>query len=420
MSRQPDPHIVVCDGTELALIESHVRHALAGDAPRPLFVVGPHVSPEQALSEVRRVGYPAGTGVLMRTSGSTSGTGKIVALSWQSLFYSAQATHRALAGPGRWLADLPLFHIAGFQTIVRSVLAGLPALHMSLGELLAQGSLTALSQLGDPIYCSVVPTQLSRIVSSPELLEAARQLIFLVGGGPTSPLLLGRAHAAGLEVHTSYGMTETCGGCVYDGHPIGDARIRISDRNQISITGSMVALGYLPAHEDGAMNDVGDGASIVPASASAPQIIPSLPPISQHTHHTRDLGEFSSDGVLRILGRIDDAITTGGLTIIPRIIEEVVEAQLAHTTVVVGIDDDEWGQSAIAIVDMPADRLDAETHYQVRSKVKSILGAGWQPRKILPLSALQCQTWPQTPSGKIDRRTIAELTSLYFLHGNIT
>lgn len=99
--------VIVCDGSEFADVVDHVRLALTGQAVPPLFVVGPQVDPIEAAAEIAAQGYPVNTGVLMRTSGSTSGTGTIIALSWDSLVASANATHTALAGPGPWLADLP-------------------------------------------------------------------------------------------------------------------------------------------------------------------------------------------------------------------------------------------------------------------------------------------------------------------------
>ncbi|QRV02445.1 AMP-binding protein [Arcanobacterium phocisimile] len=411
----PDPQVVVCDGTEVPMILGAIRDGLAGMNRAPIFVVGPNVSPADTLHEVRQVGYPHGTGVLMRTSGSTSGTGKIVALSWESLCASAAATHAALAGPGRWLADLPVFHIAGFQTLVRSVLAGTEPLRISLAELLADPEVLKLGEPGQPTYCSVVPTQLSRIVGSPQLHDAARKLIFLVGGAATSGALLERAREAGLTVHTSYGMTETCGGCVYDGWPIGDAVVSLSERGQVSLTGSMVALGYLPTPSSNVASDA-DTASHTDADVAG--IFPSGPAGTIRTHRTRDLGEFGPQGDLRILGRTDDAITTGGLTIIPRIVEETLERELGTTVVVIAIADDEWGQSAIAIVDIPQHELPPERQEMLRMHVKRVLGTGWQPRQILPLSTLKYSAWPQTASGKIDRRTIARQASIYFLYGN--
>lgn len=100
----------------------------SGGTPVPLFVVRPGTDRRETVAEVTSYGVPGGTALLMRTSGSTTGTGKIVAISWESLTASAQATHQALAGPGRWAADLPFEHIAGFQTVVRSALAEIEAL----------------------------------------------------------------------------------------------------------------------------------------------------------------------------------------------------------------------------------------------------------------------------------------------------
>ncbi|WP_187286512.1 AMP-binding protein [Arcanobacterium haemolyticum] len=371
--------VIVCDGSEFADVVDHVRLALTGQAVPPLFVVGPQVDPIEAAAEIAAQGYPVNTGVLMRTSGSTSGTGTIIALSWDSLVASANATHTALAGPGPWLADLPLHHIAGFQTIVRSVLAECEPLHTKLEQLLT-APITH-----HPTYCSIVPTQLVRILDHLEHFPAARHVTFLVGGAATSSELLERAQAAGLTVHTSYGMTETCGGCVYDGRPIGDAAITLGTDGAIVITGSLVRLGSAEnAH-------------------------------GQRTHRTRDLGIFGPDGRLSVLGRIDDAITTGGLTIVPRLVEESLAAAAHSTAIVVGVPDATWGEAAIALIDPWPENI---TEQQLRDHVKHALGTGWQPQHVLPLTTIGFNAWPLTQSGKIDRRAIRNATHVYFSGGN--
>ncbi|WP_216395817.1 AMP-binding protein [Arcanobacterium phocae] len=382
-----DPIVVVCDGSELPAVEDYVRAGLAGELSAPLFMVGPNVDPAQAHAEIAHAGYPVGTGLLMRTSGSTSGTGTIVPLSWHSLRTSAHATHQALYGPGRWLADLPLHHIAGFQTIVRSVLAGVAPLHQSLTEVLPS------ADASQPTYCSVVPTQLRRILADSRLTTLARSVVLLVGGAATPSSLLAQTHDAGLTVHTSYGMTETCGGCVYDGRPIGDAVIELSDSGQISITGAMVT-----------------GAGLLTASAQSCPLTA--------TYHTRDHGRFNADGTLSVLGRIDDAITTGGLTIIPHLVEEKLEQLTGMRAIVVGVPDQTWGESAVAILEPGVSPLSGGAEKQIRDHIKHSLGTGWQPRWLVPLATLGYDSWPLKDSGKIDRRAITAAARLYFSCGN--
>ncbi|MDP9806674.1 O-succinylbenzoic acid--CoA ligase [Trueperella bonasi] len=389
---------------QLALerVDRAVREALhvhfAGERPAPLFVVPPGTDEAATREEVLALGIPEGAGVLMRTSGSTTGTGKIVALSWDSLVASVRATHDALGGPGVWAAHLPFHHIAGFQTVVRSALhslasenSALCAVDLDLSDALAIRS--ALNN-HERVYLSLVPTQLLRILDDPQVLDALRQAVFLVGGAGIHAQTLERARAAGLRIHTSYGMTETCGGCVYDGEPIGDTDILLSDEGRISLRGSCIALGYLG-------QETGEDFTISPDADSQGQ---------PRTHHTKDAGSFT-DGKLDILGRIDDAITTGGLTVMPSLIEAAL-AKTGWDAVVVGIPHLEWGEAVVAVVDDRAAHAQSCNITVMRSFVKLALGEGWAPTYVVGLSELS-GTLPLTDSGKVNRRELSDMVAAH-------
>ena len=168
----------------------------------------------QALLEpwVRFGGDP----IVVRTSGST-GEPKQAVLSHEAVLASARATHERLGGPGRWLLDLPVNGIAGLQVLVRSALAGTDPVVVSEHDDLE----TAIEELVGPrLYASLVPTQLHRLDASDRLDVLAGLDALLVGGAATDPALLDRARDAGVNVVRTYGMTETCGGCVYEGRPL--------------------------------------------------------------------------------------------------------------------------------------------------------------------------------------------------------
>ncbi|MDP9833118.1 AMP-binding protein [Trueperella abortisuis] len=393
-----------------------LRTWLAGGDPEPLFVVAPGTDRRAVADEIagfQAEGFPvpAGTGLLMRTSGSTTGQGKIVALSWQSLTASAHATHAAFGGPGRWVCQLPLDHIAGFQTVARACLAELEALaagatpqraaalrpaYINLAEPAAiRGALRPAGSAPDgaepvPTYLSVVPTQLRRILANPELTGALRGATVLVGGAAADTVVLDAARAAGLTVHTSYGMTETCGGCVYDGRPIGDTEILIDD-GRIALRGTVVATCYLGTDEG----------FDPPARLRAPG--------SPATHLTRDAGRISG-GALEVLGRIDDAITTGGLTVMPSLIEESL-AKTGHRAVVVGVPHPEWGEAVVAVVDDAVNAAQSCDITVMRSWVKLELGEGWAPTYVVGVSDIG--GLPMTDSGKVNRRALAETVEGY-------
>lgn len=383
-------------------VRSALRAHLAGEHPAPLFVVPPGTDAQAASAEALELGVPAEAGVLMRTSGSTTGTGKIVAISWESLVASVTATHEAFGGPGRWVAELPLHHIAGFQTVARTALVSItsgddsirPAyLDLSdagaLAKALAPAAGSDAAHTGR-VYFSLVPTQLLRILDNPPVLDALSGAVFLVGGAGVSAEALERARAGGIEIHTSYGMTETCGGCVYDGLPIGDTQILLDDAGRISLRGSAVALGYLGDRTRAG----GDPAFRADANA--------------RIHATQDAGRVT-DGRLEVLGRIDDAITTGGLTVMP----SLIEASLAKTgweAVVVGVPHLEWGEAVVAVIDDRANHAQSCNVTVMRSYVKLDLGEGWAPTYVVGLSDLGGEL-PHTDSGKVNRRELSDMVA---------
>lgn len=429
-----------------------------GGCEKPIFVIPPESDPVRSAAEVTQLGeVPEGAGVLLRTSGSTSGQGKIVALSWQSLEISASATHDYFGGPGVWINVLPLYHIAGFQTVFRSIFAGFTPIIGNFASFADFHKATAKSS-APRHYLSQVPTQLARLLeSAPAEWGATNQFsdgsiateftavdpttktsavanstaadsrtvnaatatpfaaaadyagidVNLVGGASIRTDLLQRARELGIRTVTSYGMTETCGGCVYDGFPIGDVQISLSASGQISLGSQVVALGYL-----------GD--------RDAPEF--STDATRLRWHHTRDWGAIT-DGVLSVHGRIDDAITTGGLTIIPQLLEDAISAHFHTQCVVVGVPDSLWGEVAVAITAQPLPKN------SVREFARSKFERGWTPQQVYSLSEVlltepadgtkfpnHAQTsapthksaalsFPLTPSHKIDRRKLALLVA---------
>ncbi|WP_182049498.1 AMP-binding protein [Changpingibacter yushuensis] len=324
---------------------------------------------EGIAQEIEDLGLlPAEAALLLRTSGTTSGTGKVVVCTLNSLLASAGATEQALGGPGRWVTCLSPAHIAGFHTVFRSVVAGFEPIEAGHGspEDLAHAALCADD--GERLYLSLVPTQLFRLLSSPHVPAARRFDGILVGGAATPPELLERARSAGLAVFTTYGMTETCGGCVYNGKPIGNTDVSLSPSGNISIAGDVVSWGYL-----------GD-----------------QPFEGRFT--TEDIGRIE-DGRLVVLGRADDAITTGGMTVMPSIIEAEIMRLGYGQCVVVGIPDPEWGEAVVAICDA---RL-ATRESEIRASLSAKLDRSYVPRKFVPLPALGFSEFPQRVTGKIDR-----------------
>ena len=320
------------------------------------------------------------TAIAVRTSGS-SGVPKHVLLSASALLASAGATHDRLGGSGRWLLALPAQHVAGFQILVRSLVAGTTPIVMDLTHgFTPAGFATATARLrGHRLYTSLVPTQLVRILDSGDeaALEALRRYdAILVGGSATGEVLLERAADAGARLVTTYGMSETAGGCVYDGVPLDGVEVFLDpDTGRISIGGPTLARGYL-----GAPFDPRPGRFV-----------------------TNDHGSWQ-EGRLQIGGRLDAVIISGGVNVVPG----PVEAALTRLpgvaeAVVVGLPDPEWGQRvAAALVLSPG--ASGPTLAQARAVVTEQVSARAAPRQLSVLDHL-----PLRGPGKPDRTAITTI-----------
>jgi O-succinylbenzoic acid--CoA ligase len=348
-----------------------VRAALAGTAPLAVLPAGPPA----AVAAAREVLAPdaplePGADLVVVTSGSTGG-GRGVLLSAAALTASAEATHERLGGPGAWLLALPVSAISGLQVLCRSVVAGEPVTVLAREETLA----AAVARMpGGRRYTALVPTQLRRYLDTePDGLRTFDAV--LVGGAATDPALLARAHEAGVAVVTTYGMTETAGGCVYDGRPLDGVGVRVTDGG-VELSGPTLALGYRL-----------DPAATAEAFADG-------------WFRTRDAGTLR-DGVLTVTGRLDDVVITGGVNVAPAAVEAVLRDHPdVADAVVVGRPDDEWGQRVVAAV-VPDDGR-APQLADLRAWVADRLGAAAAPRQLHLIAAI-----PLLHTGKPDRRAVS-------------
>ena len=328
---------------------------------------------------------------MLETSGSTSGTPRVVALSAAAIRASATATHETLGGPGAWLLTLPAHHVAGVMVAARAILAGTPPTLANPGPFRAETFADDVARFvrsnAGRRYTSLVPTQLRRLLASEAGTAAAATFdAILVGGAATPPDLLEQAREAGIAVVTTYGMTETSGGCVYDGVPLRKVGVRIDDDGRIHLSGPTLALGYLSAQE--------------------------FNPIHGELA-TSDRGTWDGSR-LRILGRIDDVLLSGGINIHPLDIEAVLARVIGVAeVVVVGVSDPEWGEVAAAAV-VPHDQaalipgpVREALITAVQEAARAELGAPWVPRRIAMFEAL-----PLLGPGKPDRRAVQHALSL--------
>ncbi|MBY6705884.1 o-succinylbenzoate--CoA ligase [Rhodococcus sp. BP-241] len=352
-----------------------LRAVLDGTAEPVLPVPADDDRERRRLADALSPGTPAepGTAMVLATSGST-GTPKGALLGAAALRASAAATHARLGGPGQWLLALPAHHIAGMQVVLRSLAAGHePAVvDVSTGFDPAHLVRAVASMSGPRRYTSLVPTQMVKALDRPDAVAALASLdAVLLGGAATPAPVLDRALAAGITVVRTYGMSETCGGCVYDGVPLDGVTVGLEADGRVRLGGPTLASGYrrMPDH---------------PAFAEAGWF------------RTDDLGRLQGDR-LQILGRADDAITTGGLTVVPRVVEDAVAGiDGVSECVVVGVPDPRLGERVGALVVLrPGVELSPES---LRAAVADALGPAAAPRQVLFVDAL-----PARGPGKVDR-----------------
>ncbi|TKJ16522.1 o-succinylbenzoate--CoA ligase [Blastococcus sp. CCUG 61487] len=367
-------HLTLVPAAELT--QADVRAALDGDRPLAVLPAGPAAAVDAARA-VLRPDEPLedGADLVVVTSGST-GSGRGVLLSADAIRASATATLARLGGPGSWLLALPVSAIAGLQVLARSELAGRAAVVLAKGEPLAAA--VARLPAGERRYTSMVPTQLRRFLDAePDALRSFDAI--LVGGAATDPAVLDRARGSGVRVVTTYGMTETAGGCVYDGVPLDGVRARVTDGGDIELGGPVLASGYRLDPEGTAAAFAGGW------------------------FRTRDAGRIEADGRLSVLGRLDDVVISGGVNVAPAAVEAVLrEHPDVADAVVLGRPDPEWGQRVVAAVVPTAGRVPQPT--ELRRWVGERLGPPSAPRQVHLLDAV-----PTLHTGKPDRRAVAAL-----------
>lgn len=354
-------------------------------ANQAVFITAPEVNGKMPETFGLPEEVETGTGLIVETSGS-SGKPKRVTLSREALLASANAAQIRLGGPGQWLLALPINFVAGANVLIRSLVADTqPVLMNTSVPFTAEAFARSASLMtGGRRYASLVPTQLARIASaindpfSPSgqndfLLAQLRKFdAILVGGQAPQDDVIERLTDLGVKIIVTYGMTETCGGCVYDGVPLDGVTIDLVG-SRIEISGTVLATEIA---DDSGVQQIGD------------------------RFITSDLGEFDETGALRILGRIDRVIVSGGLKISLDRVEELARsvpgvAELAATAIA----DKEWGQR-VGIVYLGS----PEVADEIALALANDLGPAGKPIRVVRTDGV-----PKLPSGKHDLQAIKRL-----------
>jgi len=372
--------------------------------------------PSRDVIQIDESGVPDGfTGVLVSTSGST-GTPKTVMLSRDALIGAANASLDRLGGPGAWANPLPGWYVAGLMTVVRGLVAGMGCTTLS-------PHLEDLRPARGTAYISLVPAQLHRALSDKEIRRSlASYSAVLVGGAHLNDALRAQAEQAGITVVTTYGMSETCGGVVYDGVPLSGVEIQLLDEDGLS-PGAEGRGMYATAGDNRTQDDPRRQKTTLPSFCATDEgpngpdsardgririISPTVfdgylgdPEQTAWVRHgnsflTNDRGRLL-DGRLTVMGRVDDVVQSGGTNVDLAEIQHLLDAGFPHQVACFAQPDPVWGSTVIVASTGPS--LD-----QIWTKLAPHLDSAARPRGILHVGAL-----PRTSSGKIDRETMTKM-----------
>jgi O-succinylbenzoic acid--CoA ligase len=241
---------------------------------------------------------------------------------------------------------------------------------------------SAVDELGSGRrYTALVATQLTKALDDPAAAAALAGLdAVLIGGGPAPRPVLDAAASAGVNVVRTYGMSETAGGCVYDGVPLDGVKVRVDADGRIVLGGPTLAKGYRNPPDPDPFAEPG-------------------------WFRTDDIGVVDDSGVLSVLGRVDDAISTGGLTVMPQPVEAALRTHPAVADCAVfGLADERLGQRVAAAV-VVADGCAAPSLDALRAHVMRTLDHTAAPREMHIVEAL-----PMRGIGKVDRSALVRLT----------
>ena len=334
----------VSPACETSLLARDITAALAGNGPTLGF------------GEVNSEFGPTQAAVVIGTSGTT-GAPKEIFLSSHALVASARASNAFVGAKlgDTWSLLLPLTHVAAVNVFVRAFELGTIPVDLRNHS----GEYPRVN------FTAIVPTQLFRALNGDDQLlkhlQGAQKV--LVGGASLSSAIRNQATAAGINVVTTYGMSETSGGCVYNGEILEGAEVEVRG-GSIFIRGSVLALNL----------ELSDG-----------------------WFETNDLGEFV-DEKLVVIGRSDDVIISGGENLSLNSVENILNQSFPNTQFAAfSVEDPQWGQTLHIAVVGEADSG------SISSVLEEKVGAFAKPKGIHSLNSL-----PLLGIGKVDRKRLAQ------------
>ena len=331
--------------------------------------------------------------IVSATSGST-GTPRGVLLSQQALSASATAFGNRFGTNNRWVVSMPVHRIAGIMVLVRSWYHNSPfEIDPSVGgaRQFEAAAFTATTMRavresnkdGRALMVSLVPTQIARLIESGSVgIEALQSYDLVLSGAAATPQpMLNKMRELGIKVSISYGMTETCGGCVFDGRPLDGVNISLGTKDdvepgRVTISGAVAASGY--------------------------RLRPDLDAVSfiSGQVQTHDVGKLDASGLLHILGRLDDVVTVGGVNVALSAVESLIRHHPAIEDVaVIDLQDELWGSIPIAYV-VTRNHISNPSSLisEIQGTIRDQISRAAVPRTVQIVTSL-----PMLDSGKIDR-----------------
>ncbi len=352
---------------ELRSLRVESVHTVMDYLARALSGVGPAVTFGPVSDQTLSSTVSEAIAIVVTTTGST-GRQKEVALEASSILASARASNEFLNAHfgDTWSLLLPLTHIAGVNVLVRSLELGTTPIDLRNAIEYPKVNFTA-----------IVPTQLFRALNGDSLLLAHLQgcKAVLVGGSTLTPQVKAQAIEAGIEIVTTYGMSETCGGCVYEGTPLRGVEIQIRD-GYIKVKGKTLASTYL--NDETAWFDAFDDGWFV----------------------THDLGVIENN-LLTVLGRDDEVFISGGENISLSAVEEVITQNYPSLIFAAfAMEDAEWGSALHLAIDASS----SVSPDEISSTLVQTLGSHTKPKDFLRIKEI-----PLVGIGKVDRQALIEL-----------
>lgn len=296
-------------------------------------------------------------GLVMLTSGS-SGVPKAVELTWDALVASAELTQSSLRADTApvWFPCLPANHIGGLAVLLRAVLSDSTLLWTGGDDVERAGKEGAT-------HVSLVRTQLARF----DVSSYYRVLL----GGARPPETLPE------NVMTTWGMTETGSGVVYNG-------VALQGVDVASVNGELCV--RTP--------------TLFRSYRTSPRPRVAGPDGRDDWFPTGDAGTVI-DGRVSVRGRIGFVINSGGEKIWPEDLEAVLSTlPTVDDIAITGVSDPEWGQRIVALVVSRGPHLDDA----IRATAEERIGPWAKPKEIRYVTAI-----PRTSNGKIRRGDLEHL-----------